>query len=299
MPNRALIAADNFASCCQWIKQNLNTGFMTATCNEVTKVPKKKGIYFWFMPKTAYTALSKYVSVSQMDKVCEMEIEGVLYDLVYLGTAGTGKSGSSNLYERLKWHLCTKHTKSAVCSGTLSTLRAGLGALLADDLIEPNTEAEVNDFMCKYMKVYWIAYGDNDKDAIDDDESKLIEKLRPLLNIKNNPNAAVTGNATYIYKQRRTLVYDFTRNRIKCISDDIVAQKNISKQEITTPRYSHQIVSDNDCIKFTVSDNQSIASVIKEIPNLPTGPCRVLVLVYCYLQSPFPLLDRKLRIILS
>lgn len=181
-----------------------------ACCKNVGKVPTKKGIYFWFIPNEAYDALSKYVTISPVIPLYQRAVNGVVYDLVYIGTAGTGKSGNSNLNERLKWHLCTKHNEGAICSGALSTLRAGLGALLADDLIEPNTETEVSDFMRRYMKVYWIAYGDTDKDAIDYDESKLIFEIRPLLNIKGNPN---TNN---VYRGRRKSIIKKSQSRIGC-----------------------------------------------------------------------------------
>ena len=189
-----------------------------ACCKNVAEVPLKKGIYFWFMPNEAYAKLSKYVAILPIVPVYQKVINGIVHDLVYIGTAGTGKNGNSNLNERLKWHLCTKHSESAVCSGTLSTLRAGLGALLADDLILPNTEAEVNDFMCTYMKVYWITYGDHDKDAIDSDESKLIIELRPLLNLDHNPNARVTAqlNPTRRYKILRSRIIKDTKLRLGC-----------------------------------------------------------------------------------
>lgn len=182
-----------------------------ACCSNVAEVPFKKGIYFWFMPSEAYNKLSKYVAILPTVPVYQKVIKGILHDLVYIGTAGTGKNGNSNLNERLKWHICTKHSESAIRSGTLSTLRAGLGALLADDLILPNTETEVNKFMCDYMKLCWVAYGDNDNKAINNDEFILISELLPLLNIKNNPYK------NRVYGDRRRSIIRNSKGRLDCL----------------------------------------------------------------------------------
>lgn len=174
-----------------------------------------KGIYFWFMKPEGYNALNNYVSIQPIEPKFVKEIDGVKYDLVYLGTAGTGKKGNSNLAERFEWHVNQNHTDSNICHGTLSTLRAGLGALLSDDLILPNTEIAVNDFMKQFMKVFWIEYP-NDNDLIDNDEKKLIIGIKPLLNLKNNPNARTNANtnSTKDYKLRRTLVYKNSKLRL-------------------------------------------------------------------------------------
>ena len=65
-------------------------------------------------------------------------------------------------------------------SGTLSTLRQGIGSLLSDDLIIPDTETKVNNFLRNHLKVYWIEYPNN-MQLIDNDEDILIKGLKPLL----------------------------------------------------------------------------------------------------------------------
>ena len=122
----------------KWLDEKLTNPFRP-NFDEIPNT-KSKGIYFWFMKPDGYEKLSNYVEIKPIDSKYSKEIDGVKHDLVYLGTAGTGKKGNSNLYERLKWHVLQKHTESNVCHGTLSTLRAGLGSLLSDDLILPNTE---------------------------------------------------------------------------------------------------------------------------------------------------------------
>jgi hypothetical protein len=137
------------------------------------------------------------------------------YDLIYLGTTGTGKQGKSTIHDRLKWHINQIHGNGEIVHGTLSTFRAGLGALLADDLIIPDCESLVNSFLKQYMIVFWIEYPDN-KSLIDNDEEKLIKCIMPLLNLKNNPNAKTNAktNSTKEYKLRRTLVYKNSKLRL-------------------------------------------------------------------------------------
>ena len=190
---------------------------------------KSKGIYFWFMRPDGYKALSNYVTIDPIEPKYTKDIEGVKYVLIYLGTAGTGREGNSNLAKRLEWHINQKHTESNICYGTLSTLRAGLGALLSNDLILPDTENDVNTFIKDYMKVFWIEYSD-DKSLIDNDEKNLIKVIRPLLNIKNNPNAKgdAIENPSKAYRRRRNLVATITKQRIRCKGED---EKIMKKQK--------------------------------------------------------------------
>lgn len=282
MPSRPLIAADNFQTVQQWLNVNLiHSHSILTTCDNVRQVLEKKGIYFWFMAAGGYNAVNKSGIIKAISPCYRREIEKESYDLVYLGTAGTGKKGHSNLRERLKWHICTQHTPNAICSGALSTLRAGIGSLLSDDLILPRTEEAVNEVFEKYFKVCWIEYGDDENGLIDSDERTLIKILRPLLNIKNNPNAsrAVPANPTQEYCTKRSIVYQQTRNRIGCVKENPEKQKQ-EKKPTNSPLFSHQILSENDCIEgcieFTVNKDQSIATVIRGIPGLPEGPCIVI-----------------------
>ncbi len=245
---------------------------------KLSKDLSKKGIYFWFMPNEAYEILSNYVTIEPVESeesFYHKKINDVWHHLVYVGTTGTKKKEASTLWARLKSHICGKHTVSSICKDGLSTLRKGIGALLADDLILPNTEAQVNEFLCKYMKVYWIAY-DNNVRAIDNDEFILIVKLRPLLNIKSNPNAEDVASPTNIYKKRRVKITKSTKKRIGCSELD-VAITNATPMKIAPSarihKYSNYL---NDCYTFTVTVKLSIANEIKKIPNLPTGNCKVI-----------------------
>jgi hypothetical protein len=262
-----------------WLNQNLLTTNSFVPHIDAIHNVKSKGIYFWFMHPDGYRALSNYVTIKPIEPKCTKDIDGIKYDLVYLGTAGTGKKGKSNLNERFEWHINQNHIESNICHGTLSTLRAGLGALLSYDLILPNNENEVNDFMKDYVKVFWIEYSD-EKSLIESDEKILIKGIKPLLNLKNNPNARANAqdNSTKVYKIRRAVVYNNTRLRLGCKGEsDKNREKNNPNEN--TPIYNHQIIDDNfdGCIEYFVMQHQHIGVVTRGIEGLPLGKSKITI----------------------
>jgi hypothetical protein len=271
----------NFVELSAWLNENLtDEKRIKAYSDEVKKVPETKGIYFWFMHPNGYEALSNHVRIEPVEPKYTRNIDGVKYDLVYLGTAGTGKKGGSNLCERFAWHIIKPHhTDSNICHGTLSTLRAGLGALLSNDLILLNTEEMVNAFMKKYMKVFWIEYP-ADKSLIDNDEKILIKVIRPLLNLKNNPNARANtiANASQLYKIRRAEVYKNTRLRLGCGAENQIDRENNNPRD-DTPQYNYQIISDNceGCVEYFVLQQQHIGIVTRGILGLPLGKSKITI----------------------
>jgi hypothetical protein len=233
-----------------------------------------KGIYFWFIKVSALPQISKFVEILTFEPSVYKEIEGEKYVLVYLGTAGTGRSGGGNLTQRLNWHIGQNHTESNICHGTLSTLRAGLGSLLSNDLIIDATEELVNHLMENSFKVYWIEYAE--EGLIDSDEFILIQKLRPVLNLKNNPNALMGAPAkpTNLYKKRRAVVYKNTRDRIGCVSPESDDAMRSTKPTKDLESFNHQITEDiGNCFSFIVIKGQRIDKVVRGIEGLPTGHC--------------------------
>ena len=214
----------------KWLDEKLTDSFRPHF-DEIPKT-KSKGIYFWFMNPEGYDKLSKYVKIKPIDFKYSKEIDGVIFDLVYLGTTGTGKKGNSNLYLRLDWHINQKHRESTINQkqSALSTLRTGLGALLAEDLIEPNTETLINEFMSNNFKIYYLEYPNN-KVLIDNDEDVLIKGLRPLLNIKLNSNSYKysANNSTKFYKKRRNEVENNTKKRLIGHNENMTENNELSK----------------------------------------------------------------------
>jgi len=263
----------NFTELKKWLDENLTKSFRP----HIDEIPtiKSKGIYFWFMKQGGYNQLSKYVDIKPIDPCYTKEIGGGKYDLVYLGTTGTGKKGKSNLYDRFKWHILQNHSESNICHGTLSTLRAGLGSVLCEDLILPNTEEAVNSFMKSNMRIFYVKYSD-DKNLIDSDEFILINGFKPVLNLKNNPNASLQGNPTRIYKSRRAFVYQNTRFRLNCKGEDNSVLEKINIPTENAPSFQHQVITEEkDYIMFFVLNNQDISIVTRGIDELPKGKCKI------------------------
>lgn len=271
----------DFKELITWLNQNLlSTNSFVPHANAIPNI-KSKGIYFWFMHPDGYKALSNFVTINPFEPKYTKDIDGIKYDLVYLGTAGTGKNGTSNLAERFEWHVVRPHhTNSNICHGTLSTLRAGLGALLSNDLILQSTENEVNTFMKDYMKVFWIEYLD-DKSLIDSDEKILIKEIKPLLNLKNNPNAKANAiaNSTQVYKIRRAKVYSNTRLRLGCKGESEQSKKTNKTPTKDSPSFEHQLYYvEKEFVEFFVLKNQSILDVVRGIDGLPEEACTFQIL---------------------
>lgn len=288
MPSRNLTPIDNFTTVCPWLDANLQGPIIPVSAN-LNQVPLEKGLYFWFMRPEGYEALSAYVQITLVEPKYERVIDGVKYHLVYLGTAGTNKKGLSNLRERLGWHIDQSHTPRVICNGILSTLRAGIGSLIADDLILPATEQGVNDIFKLYFQIYWIDYKSDDVEYINSDENNLIRILRPLLNLRNNPNALIDGTSTNIYRHRRNLIYEQTWIGLNCNSD----RRGDNERGVATsvtPIPPVNVESDFDNILdglenefskrriFNIYQNESIHDVVQSLHvYLPGGFCKFIL----------------------
>lgn len=250
----AINANADFQQLSDWLNEKLSKKNSLIPHIDIIPTIQSKGIYFWFMNSDGYEALSRFIEITPILLNYSYNIEGKSYDLVYLGTTGTGKQGKSTLTKRLKWHINQKHSESSIISGTLSTLRQGIGSLVSDDLIAPDTENKVNYFIKEYIKVFWIEYPNN-KQLIDSDEEILIKIIRPLLNLKSNPNALkdTKDNSTKKYKERRNTVKENTKHRLGF-------EKN--KTEKVNVKYDSFIVK-NDCQEFKVLQNQSAFEIIR------------------------------------
>jgi hypothetical protein len=269
----------DFNQLIDWLNQNLLTAnSFVPHLDSITNI-NSKGIYFWFMRPDGYKALSNYVTIEPIEPKYTRNIDGVIYDLVYLGTAGTGKKGNSNITERFVWHINQNHNASNICHGTLSTLRAGVGALLSNDLIDTDTENDVNDFMKQYMKVFWIEYP-NDIELIDNEEIILIQVIKPLFNLDYNSNSYVAAidNPTKSYKKRRNKIYKKTKERIGCKVEEGKKMKKQNSTEFAV-FYEERIVTDDKlCVEYTVLQSEDIGKVTKSIKELPVG--KVIVKIF-------------------
>lgn len=284
MPNRILTNDDTFNSLNKWLDQNLQEPFRANT-EYLPDNNNSRGIYFWFMKSEGYPKLSALgLNISAINPAYKKLINEETYDLVYIGTAGANRKESNTLFKRLNWHLSDKHNENNICHGTISTLRHTVGSALSDDLIIPNTENDVNEFFSDYFYVCTLPYTGqaNTKERIDNDEYYLISVLKPLFNIKNNPNARITAgqNPTRQLKVRRGLVIHNTRERLGCKKDNNGKAK--SKKDDNKPPQSpinnFEFIYEKDgCQEFTVTKEQSVHDVVSGIEGLPTSKCEIVI----------------------
>lgn len=264
-----------------WLKENITDNkSIKACCQEVNKVPVNKGNYFWFMHPDAY----KVINIKPIEPKYTRNINGVKYDLVYLGTAGVrnNSSGVNNdhLRKRIKWHLCDNKNISSLCNqsgSTMSTLRNTIGGLISDDLIANNTQNKIDEFLCKYFFIYFVEYPGTFlevKDEVSRDEGILINVIRPLFNLKNNPNAYISTHITYMIQQRRQKIEKDSKKRC-CKEKTNNNSKIISSKPIQNLEKENKVILEIDCVTFEVKRNENISIVADSISNLPTGPCSI------------------------
>jgi hypothetical protein len=283
MPTRQLTQQDNFETISAWLTYNLDNRFPA----NLQHLPPNdsRGIYFWFMKPEGYQRLSALgLTITAVNPTYTKVINGETYDLVYIGTAGVNRKENNTLFKRLNWHLGNVHNENNICHGTLSTLRHTVGAALSNDLISPNTENDINEFFSNYFYVYVISYlGEaNTKEQIDNDEYCLISVVKPLFNIKNNPNARINAgqHSTRQLKVRRGIVMHNTRERIGCNegNNGKAKSKKDDNKPPTKPINNYEIIYDKDgCQEFTVTKEQSIHDVVSGIEGLPQGKCEIVI----------------------
>lgn len=266
-----------------WI--NLNTSdknSINACIDESFRVPSEKGIYLWYIHPKGYDALSNYIKLTPLNNCLTRKIDESLYDLVYVGTAGVrnNTSGVNNghLRGRLRWHLCNIHSNTAIKSGTISTLRKTLTALISDDLLLNSVQLELNNIFRKWFKVYWIVYPgtfEHVKECVSEDESILIKYLRPIFNLKNNLNISEKGHLSSFIQQRRMMIEKNTLNRLSKITDTLSAS-NSNKSGVDA---SVSIIKNKEinCVSFVVGQSQLAHEVIGLMRELPKGPCIITI----------------------
>ena len=111
-------------------------------------VDKTPGLYRWWFKKEVAHGLIKNMSqwLTENDKFYMQNFDGEEYIALYFGI-------STNLRDRIRWHISDKHRPSSVSTRFLSTLRQTLSALLE----KPMTESEdiINKFLDDNCILEW------------------------------------------------------------------------------------------------------------------------------------------------
>ena len=112
-------------------------------------------------------------------------IDGELYFALYFGIAV-----KETIRQRLNWHINQNHSTSNMKSGTISTLRLSLCALLLQNNLNKtilNSESVVNSFIDNNCIVEWMPYALGTESQIRSDELyELAQSYWYPLNIQNN-----------------------------------------------------------------------------------------------------------------
>ena len=138
------------------------------------------GVYCWWFDETAYKKLLGNASGIDCSRLITATYKGKEYYALYFGQAK-----KKTLAARLKWHICQKHTPSAVKSGALSTLRQTISALLGID--EAKSESAVNQLMDDHCLVECWSIGLAKIDAV---EHQVINQGYFPLNIQSNKSVS-------------------------------------------------------------------------------------------------------------
>lgn len=287
MPLLKLKQNENFVTIIQWLKENLkDSNSIKACCKEVAKVSTNKGMYFFFMRYDAFEKLSKFsnLDIKPLEDSYVININGIDYYLVYLGTAGVrnNKSGNNdgNLRQRLEWHLCKNKTGKALCAKNgsyMSTFRRTIAPLISDDLIDNNTQSVLDDFLYKYFIIYYLEYPGTFleiKDIVNSDEDILIKIIRPLFNLDKNENAKKNNHITHSIQERRKLIESSSKKRW-CNDASKTTKKSNKKNTVNTKQEETRVNNYQGCVEFKVKRHQNISHVAGNIPNLPVGPCSI------------------------
>lgn len=216
MTFRMLTKDENFNSITGWLNEYLNN--QKSFVPELNNIPNltSKGIYFWFIHPDGYQEMSKKVNITALESRYSRMINGISYDLIYIGTAGTRNTGTGtnngDLMERFKWHINNNIGESSVKHGSMSTLRRTLIPLFSDDLLMDEAQKQLNNYFAKYFYAFYIEYPGTLTEVsaqIGSDEIILIKNLNPLFNIKHNQNIYLP-----LIRRRRIEVFNSTKIRL-------------------------------------------------------------------------------------
>jgi hypothetical protein len=266
------------------LRNNLRGGHSATNANvSEANFRKWKGLYFWLMHSDAYNELSRYMKIQPLP--AKFVLNG--FDLVYVGTAGTRNTGKddnkSHILDRISWHIIKNRSESCLCNGTMSTFRRTVGSLLSADLIfdgAVSTQLKIDKLFEAYFKIYFIEYGVSYKDVavkVNTDEEILIDKIRPLFNLKGNKNASINDQVTAKIKERRNIVEDQTKARLNCkrkVGKGIKIPLNLTNVlEVLTSQFGA-------AYNFKLTQNQNIHEIINSLKHknhLPAGACKVVL----------------------
>ena len=141
------------------------------------------GIYRWWFHERSLKDLG--LSSNNTSALWKKTIDGETYYALYVGIAV-----KETIRKRLNWHINQKHSYSNIKSGTISTLRYTLCALLLKKQVQKTireSERIINEFLDTNCIVEWTPYFSGTESQIRIDEKKeLSQSYWYPLNIQDN-----------------------------------------------------------------------------------------------------------------
>jgi hypothetical protein len=201
---RPLNSTDNFETIKNWLDGTLtDTNSFTPNPDAIPQV-LSNGIYFWFMKPAGYQMLSDYLPIQALPTKYSKEINGELFDLVYIDESYYNQK---TITETLNWHIDKFNDAEGINALKKSSpLRQVIGALLSHDLIDGDIQNSVSDFIHKNLIVFWVNDFTCDSTKISSTENTLKLGLKPLFVKPNNTLNEILNDI----KDRRDKVYNDT-----------------------------------------------------------------------------------------
>lgn len=137
---------------------------------------KQAGVYRWWFPEERAKSLLSALHGVDYEPIDKEEINDKQYWCLYFGV-------SSDLEQRFYWHTTQAHSATAIKSGTLSTLRQTICALLKINQSDATAKQKVDDIL---DECYWEWYATLSIEEAKEIEKEELKKGYYLLNIKDN-----------------------------------------------------------------------------------------------------------------
>jgi len=272
MPDRQLTQEDDRKSIEEWLEDAFpyKNGFIPCKDefneylhdNAIKDIFDRKGIYFWFLNIDGYKKLhelseKKIPGINlKLENAYIRKFNNEEYTLVYIGLAGAQKRknniNNTTLKDRINLHL--------VKGQGSSTLRDTIGSLINKSYVEDYDDI-INEFLKNYFVLLVIGYGYVSEylkiyKKIQDDEKVLIERIMPVLNFKENPNASnndhVTGKINKIRNEFRKKYFPESKK----------SESKTLKKKSKTKKENYQIMKCNfklngNDINYTLKNSEN------------------------------------------
>ena len=137
---------------------------------------KQAGVYRWWFPEERAKSLVSALNGVDYELIEKKPINDKQYWCLYFGS-------SSDLEQRFYWHTIQGHSAAVIKSGTLSTLRKTICALLKINQSDATAKQKVDDILDECYCEWYATSSSEDPETIEKEE---VKKGYYPFNIKDN-----------------------------------------------------------------------------------------------------------------